>query len=376
MAQSRYDGVDFYCRAFPCNDPKDKGVFAPMETGLKLLAQEIASTPTGLKNLLASLPEKLSILPDAASWEFIAEGSSAHAAAFLQPVLTAGLQAPVRVVSPEEVLDSFSSWGVSTPSVGCRVFISQSGKTASLLNLLAQTDLDHVETIAFVNDIESPLAKAVSYGIDLKAGPEKSIAATKSVSHTLAALYAFSQSKAGQLPLAIKELTTAASLLEDWLQSETEQTHFAAWVENMARGSNPAITLVGPSWLLPILKEGALKLREVLQLEATAYSYEGFHHGPKAVLSRALPPLVLYVYPEAYQSHIQRHLHLAPAMQNQGAIFSLGLGFDNAIALPKSEIPIITGLMTLLALQKLVWKWAEIFSINPNASNLSKSVSF
>jgi glucosamine--fructose-6-phosphate aminotransferase (isomerizing) len=143
-----------------------------------------------------------------------------------------------------------------------------------------------VPTIAITNDAQSPLALSAQHVIELHAGEERSIAATKTYTTQLAALALLSisltQSAEHSAALrAIPDVMTAA------LRSE-EQARAAA--QSLARYDRCVV--LGRGFNYSTAFELALKLKELTYIEAEPYSSADFKHGPIALIEPGFPVVV------------------------------------------------------------------------------------
>jgi glucosamine--fructose-6-phosphate aminotransferase (isomerizing) len=146
-------------------------------------------------------------------------------------------------------------------------------------------------TVALVNAADSPLAHAAEIVLPLAAGPELSVAATKSFVASLAALMqlvaAWSGDAAMQLAdTRLPERLNAAARL-DWSEA----------LAPLTRASSAVVLGRGPT--LAIAREVALKLKETCELHAEAFSAAEFRHGPIALVGPAYPVVLLRPTDEA-----------------------------------------------------------------------------
>ena len=139
-------------------------------------------------------------------------------------------------------------------------------------------------TVAIVNDLASPLARCAAYVLDQHAGPERSVAATKSCITSMVAaarLIALWREDAGLLAALerLPERLEAAAAL-DW----------SAGLAVLAPAAS--LYVVGRGLGLGIAAESALKLKETSALHAEAVSAAELRHGPRAVLEPGFPVLL------------------------------------------------------------------------------------
>jgi glutamine---fructose-6-phosphate transaminase (isomerizing) len=160
----------------------------------------------------------------------------------------------------------------------CAVALSQSGRTAVLLDALDA--LAPARTIAVTNDPSSPLAARADTTIDLQAGRERAVPASKSVTAMAAVVLWAACGVAGDAPAAAA-LERTAGVIGAWLDAD-------AWVE-MDRAAallEPAhsIVVIGAGFGVPIAAEIALKIKEASYRHAEGFGAGEFRHGSTAIL--------------------------------------------------------------------------------------------
>lgn len=211
-----------------------------------------------------------------------ARGSSAHAATFAKHLIERYLGIPVAAAAPNIA----TVYGRPLQLDG-QLFlaISQSGSSDDLVEMTAAARTAGALTAAIVNDLASPLAAACDLVLPMAAGPEQSVAATKTFIASLAAVLRLTAQWSGRADLASAcerlptRLTHAARL--DW--SEALRPLAAA----------ASLITIGRGPTLAIAREAALKFKETCALQAEAFSSAEFRHGPIALVARGYPVLVL-----------------------------------------------------------------------------------
>lgn len=162
------------------------------------------------------------------------------------------------------------------------VGISQSGQSPDLVAVLDEAARQGRPTVAITNDPDSPLAAAAEVVIDLCAGPERAVAATKTYTAQLMAVAAISAAMDADPALAsVPE--AAASVLDMAPQFGT--------VEPLIEADRCVVVARGFHFASAF--EWALKLQELTQLVAQPYSAADFRHGPMAVISEGFPVLAI-----------------------------------------------------------------------------------
>jgi glucosamine--fructose-6-phosphate aminotransferase (isomerizing) len=142
-------------------------------------------------------------------------------------------------------------------------------------------------TLAITNDASSPLAEVAEFVIDLAAGPEKAIAATKTYTTSLLAIARLSIALAPD-PLAATGLLGVPQAMAAALQLEAKIAEVVQALRPLDR-----CVIVGRGFEYATAREWALKLKELAQVFADPYSSADFRHGPIALVQPGIPALVL-----------------------------------------------------------------------------------
>jgi glucosamine--fructose-6-phosphate aminotransferase (isomerizing) len=209
-------------------------------------------------------------------------GSSGHAGTFLRYLL--GLRAGL--IAAEASPSILTVHGAAPAMSGALfVLLSQSGRSPDLVATAAAARRAGAATVAIVNDPASPAAEACAHVLPILAGPERAVAATKTVINTLAAGAALVAELASDRPLreAVDRMPARLdhALALDW----------TTWSDALVPAPAAYVLARGPA--LAIAQELALKLAECVGLPALAYSTAEFRHGPRAALAPGMPVLVL-----------------------------------------------------------------------------------
>lgn len=229
-----------------------------------------------------------------------ARGSSDHAATFAKYLFETRLGWVTASAAP-----SVSSIYHAPLALEGALFValSQSGRSPDLLAALDQAGKSGARTLAIVNDEASPLASMAQFTLPLHAGPELSVAATKSFIGTLFALLWLCTALEGSDP-AVLELAPA-KLREAW------QLDWSALSDRLAARENAFILGRGPA--LGIAQEAALKLKETCGLHAEAFSTAEVRHGPMRLAAQGMPMLV-FRSPDAAAAEVDAFVAHADAL--------------------------------------------------------------
>ena len=212
-----------------------------------------------------------------------ARGSSDHAALYAKYLIEVLLELPVGLVSPSTT----TLYGAQPDLTDVLLLsVSQSGGSPDLLEVTESGRKSGALTVAVTNTAGSPLNAAAELAVDIRAGREQAVAATKSYSATLLALYLLIDAVRGgraeharTLPdLAQRTLETTG----DAVAEAVRRYRFADRMVTTGRGYSSATAA-----------EAALKLAETSYLSARAYSGADLLHGPVAAVDSETAVLAL-----------------------------------------------------------------------------------
>ena len=199
----------------------------------------------------------------------VARGSSDNAALFGRYLIEVNLQIPVSLAAPS-VLTRYGAKIIYPRSLA--IGISQSGAAPDVAEVLARLRSEGHTTLAITNTPGSRITEAAEYSLILGVGDEKAIAATKTYTSSLAALYSLVRALGGNLP-ALETPT------EDWLEFSYRAAEEG--VGHLLR--NHILFALGRGYGFCTVQESALKLMECALLPCKSYSSADFQHGPRAL---------------------------------------------------------------------------------------------
>jgi len=211
-----------------------------------------------------------------------ARGTSDHAAIYAQYVLGVRHNLSVGLGTPS-VISLYGAHPRLDRSLV--VGISQSGASPDVVAVIEAGRRQGAPTLAITNDPSSPLAVAAEACIDLGAGAELAVAATKTYTTELLAIAALSAALTGDPAdaaalVAIPDAMAQAIGLEPSIESMAADQADADRLLVLARGYEYATA-----------REWALKLKELARVFADPYSAADFEHGPLALLEPGVPVL-------------------------------------------------------------------------------------
>jgi glutamine---fructose-6-phosphate transaminase (isomerizing) len=234
----------------------------------------------------------------------VARGSSDHAASYFASLAMSRLGVPVASLPMSVATLQQAPLRVREQLA---IAFSQSGKSPDLVGTMAALRNAGALTVAAVNAPESPLADVCEWQLPLVAGPEVSVAATKSYIAMLAI--------SAQLVARWQRdtaLLDALRTLPDALQKAgvLDWSHAVDELRGVER-----MIVIGRGLGLAIAQEAALKLKETSGIQAEAFSSAEVRHGPMELIDRDYP-LLVFALPGPEQAGL---LQLARDMRSRGA---------------------------------------------------------
>ncbi|MEV4416336.1 SIS domain-containing protein [Catellatospora sp. NPDC049609] len=219
---------------------------------------------------------------------FTARGTSDHAALYAAYLTEIRLGLPAGLASPSAVTVFGARPDLSHALV---VGVSQSGGSPDLAEVLRVARESGALTLAVTNNPESVLAQTAELSVDVAAGHERAVAATKTYTAELLALLLLVEGvRAGDGALPADERAALAQLPE--LARRTLADTTAADLAGRYRFAARMVT-TGRGYAYPSAREAALKLMETSYLPALAFSGADLLHGPLAMTDPDVPVLAM-----------------------------------------------------------------------------------
>ena len=167
------------------------------------------------------------------------------------------------------------------------VGISQSGQSPDIVSVLEEGRTQGSVTLAITNEPNSPLASAADFVLDIQAGPEKAVAATKTYTTELMTIAMLSVAMNGS-----KEDWKDLGQVSKWMKQTLKQNDLIEQAAQRYRYMRQCVVL-GRGFNYATAFEWALKLKELTYVEAEPYSSADFQHGPIAMVERGFPVMVV-----------------------------------------------------------------------------------
>lgn len=326
--------------------------------------QEAGESPDAVRRLFAEndafsvIADRLKAKPPRAVVT-LARGSSDNAATYARYLIETRLGILTSSAAP-----SVSSVYDAHPDFSDTLFlaISQSGKSPDLVAGLNAAKASGAQTLALTNDATSPLAEAADMCIDICAGPEHSVAATKTFITTMAAIAGLVAHWSGD-----KDFLKANAALADNLE-RAWKADWSALIDDLKEATN--LYVLGRGVGFGAAQEAALKLKETCCLHAEAFSAAEVQHGPMALAQNGFP-IVVFSQDDATRSGIRDLVNTL----GEGCCISVA-GFSHPLAQELPTIPAYSAVEPILMAESF-YRMAEQLSrargLNPDAPvNLKK----
>jgi glucosamine--fructose-6-phosphate aminotransferase (isomerizing) len=214
----------------------------------------------------------------------IARGSSDNAGLYAKYLFGIANKLPVAMALPS----LFTLYG-SPPNLSntLTIAISQSGESPDIVSALEEGRRQGATTVAITNTPASPLGQAAEFCVNLHAGEEHAIAATKTYTTELLAIAMLSATLAEdgarlEALNGIPDLAKQALLSNDAIAAATQRFRYMSQCVVLGRGYNYATAY-----------EWSLKLKELAYIVAEPYSSADFQHGPIAIVERGFPVMAV-----------------------------------------------------------------------------------
>ncbi|WP_199824738.1 SIS domain-containing protein [Cellulomonas timonensis] len=216
-----------------------------------------------------------------------ARGTSDHAAIYGQYLIQTQLGIPAHLAAPS--MATVYHRDVTSPST-LVVVLSQSGQSPDLVETVRSARRSGSPTIAITNDPSSPLATGVDVHIPICAGAERSVAATKSYTGELLALYLWVQELLGTSPDTVTSRLVHVARAGRAVHERSQPLARSIAVE---LGDADRALVLGRGYGLATAREAALKLTETCAVAASGWSAADAKHGPLAQVVEGTPVFCL-----------------------------------------------------------------------------------
>jgi glucosamine--fructose-6-phosphate aminotransferase (isomerizing) len=286
-----------------------------------LMAAEIAEQPARWLDLLNDRRHEIEraaaviSTADPQLLVMIARGSSDHAAQYGQYLAQAILGVPVQLATPATTTAHEAT--LRYPRAAA-IAVSQSGESPDLIATVKATQTAGVPVVALTNRASSTLATLADVTIDLTAGVERSVAATKTYSAEILALWLLLSTASGRPWVELVDAVERAAEVAAEMLAEPLPVDLVARLAEADR-----VLAVGRGFSMSTAKETALKLMETCALPASGWSAADATHGPLGQVVAGTPVIAFTASPAGRASVLA---FVDAARELGGAIAIIGDG--------------------------------------------------
>jgi len=287
----------------------------------------------------------------------LACGTSYHAALIGKYIIEGLVKIPVRV----EFASEFNYSGQASTR-GKAIVITQSGETADALKAIKRLKEEGCQVIAITNVVGSTASRIADQTVYTRAGPEISVAATKSFVAQLVALYwlalPYSKVDIRRLDDLVMELRQLPVKVQQVLDNEAAILDCARQLSQFEN-----VFYIGRGINYPVALEGALKLKEISYIHAEGYAAGELKHGPFALLGRGTPVVAVMAQDNTYEAMLTT---LKEIKARQSPVLALvgegdetiGELADWVITVPQVD-PMFSSVVNVVVLQLLAYHVAK-----------------
>jgi glucosamine--fructose-6-phosphate aminotransferase (isomerizing) len=272
------------------------------------LHSEIIEQPERIHSLLGSQKkavEKIAAAIQERNIQYVflaARGTSDNAGRYANYLLGATNGLPLALAAP-----SLFTFYKRPPRLknALVIGISQSGQSPDIVSVLEEGQRQGCTTLSITNEPRSPLAEASDFVLDIQAGKERAVAATKTYTTELMSVAMLSAALSGNRN-GWRELTRVAG----WMKEVLKQDDFIAEAAQRYRYIRQTIVL-GRGYNYATAYEWALKLKELTYIIAEPYSSADFAHGPIAMVESGYPIMAVAPRGKVFNSMLEmlKRLH-------------------------------------------------------------------
>ena len=324
------------------------------------MAAEMAEQPAILEALLQRRVEIIdqvrALLPNPLSgFVLVARGSSDHAALYGRYLFEMASRRPAGLAAPS--IQTLYQYKVDFRGY-LAVAISQSGRTPEVVTVMRRMRTSGARTVAVVNEASCPLGRSADLMLNVEAGIERAVPATKSVTATLLALGIIAQAL-GRVPWRARDIAAMPQVISALLDDRHPSDSVARAIASAGR-----VIVTGRGLMLAAAFETALKLRETSSIFAEAISAADLRHGPIASVGPGFPVLVL----SGHGASAVDARELAAHLRRRGAlVMTVGPGPRAVIPLPAALPEALLPIAAVVRAQQLAQMVARLRGLNADA---------
>lgn len=324
------------------------------------MRREVLEIPAAVDRLLTNGAQDMKAAArslaarDPAFMVSVARGSSDHAATYFKYASELLVGIPVASVGPS--VASIYGRRLKLVNSAC-IAVSQSGKSPDIVRMAQMAGEEGALTFAVTNHPESDLARGSDHTLNLHAGEERSVAATKTfVTSVVSVIWLLAEL------LEDADLIAAIHGLPPVLE-KAATSDWSALGEELA--CHHSLFCLGRGPAFAISNEAALKFKETCQLHAESYSSAEVLHGPVSIVGQDFPVLALAAADAAEHSLVD----VADQLAAKGAsVFVTSAKAGQATMLPAARTahPLTDPISLIVSFYAMVEQVAVSHGIDPD----------
>jgi len=285
----------------------------------KAILNEMMSRYVGQASLLPNIfgPNTDRILSKIKHIHFVACGTSYHASL----VAKDWIEQHSTITCTAEVASEYKYKKINILPDTLFVCISQSGETADTISSLKKAKrLGYKDTLAICNVAESTITRLSNLVFLMNAGPEISVASTKAFTSQLFSLLLLSIIVSRSTEESEKKMVSDMKQIDKIINSVYKLESEIKKISSKFKNKDHTLFL-GKGGTYPIALEGALKLKEISYIHASAYHSGELKHGPLALVDKKMP-VVCFLPDNHLAKLVLSNLAEVEARQGQTFIFT------------------------------------------------------
>ncbi|SFC59274.1 glutamine--fructose-6-phosphate transaminase [Halobiforma haloterrestris] len=253
--------------------------------------------------------------------------------------------------------------------------VTQSGETADTLTALREANSAGATTVTVSNVVGSSASREADHVLYIRAGPEISVAATKTFASQQVALTLLASAITGACD---RDTLEALRSLPDHVQSVLDQSRAREIAAEYADAEMDAYFFIGRGYAAPVALEGALKLKEISYAHAEGFPAGELKHGPLALVTERTPVFAVVTgdsRAETMRGNINEVASRgAPVVAVTDSPEPLAADVDHVVPIPETD-PRLAPILANVQLQLVAyWIARELGRSIDKPRNLAKSV--
>ena len=339
----------------------------PIEPGSRFL-QEIREQPDALLRLLERDADFARVSAEmrergATTIRIAGHGSSDNAASY--GIYAFGLLPRWTALRDSISLTVF--YGAELDMTGCTALaLSQSGRTPDVVQYARHARRRGAYTVAITNDASSELARECDAVLELSAGPERAVAATKTYSNQVAALGLLAAHAANEGAAFGADVRSVAAAMPRFVDSI--EARVAAMAIPFAYAGRMFVVGRGPEFATA--REIALKLLETCRIAAEPLTATDLAHGPVAALDSLFPVWAIAsdetMLPAVVEA-AERAREAGATIVASGEYAESIPGAEYVLASPKAPSSLVAPLLSVIPGQLFAWALARARGLDPDS---------